>query len=1267
MPTSSPNLVLEPLSADAKDSKYTSFRVVNQENNQPLGVFKTDDIVQMRRFMASLGHKGKGLFSKPSESNEIAVEATHGLWDVIHPSEDELATRQKDYEQGPRKERMETISRSTDAPPTYTETLEQLPLGFYFPDNLNIQVEKVDFTYPGQAIPVFDPNATLPKVYRRPWHDSYRPPHGPPTFSPISIGYGAEIGLDDGIQALWNPTGRFYFFLDHINKVTFFEDPRPAFVPPPIVEKQQHRYGDRRREASLPQTICHDVQVIEHTARRARSKPHGHTLVACGVNGSRGIDGATGQTGTSGFSGISGGGWGSSGSRGGDGLPGGPGSYGTRGADATEASDVILNIWGTPDQLYASGTCEITANLGGVRCEEVLFVNCRGGDGGDGGHGGPGGAGGRGGMGGHGASGSPGMSSGSGPGGSGGPGGRGGDGGSGGAGGPGGNGGDGGHAGFGGQCVIQSQDPRLFMLLEVDCRAGVPGTAGAGGHGGSGGSGGSGGRGGSGGPGGSGGSYRDANGHTHSYSNGSSGPSGSSGFSGCDGTSGTSGQPGISGQLAPHGGVLWVVSSDSGSMHSQSGTRYDAQVTNLQIASGIDDGIFEPNERVIITGMLMINDGGLNLPSGAEALIPSTQTIKFEPIRYTIPEIPSGTSFVIPTTYYGRIFDEPPPNSPGPFVSKAEFIPRIELLGRPFERSFLKQTLVVQYPIKLAFLKCPENLGRGEVATLEIGVQNISRMPYGLCDGSGGKVDLRIHMDSRIIPVAAANIGMSTVPYTVTYDPNVRDSMYIQMQAIPPGETVVVSLTVQMESRAELFDRCLWQADVYLRDKLIEYNFAKIRVSPFYTPRNPPADILMVTSSLIGRREFVFWQTILESFNVTVDFWDTDRYNGFSVDSSTNTRHQVTWEGKYGGRMILFPHTDLQKLWGIDIVRHFHGVNHREGSLTEQNSSMVLFMPTTPHRIPQNNKYHDRGDMQMMRHLCFVDAPLQLEENAYAGIHMFTPGTFFISAQPFRSCEKKIIRQLEKNDPQQSCAVVSRQVNIQRTAMFRYKYGSVDCRRCPLLRSSKFLCVDGSGCTPVAMSYDDKCLGPAAQQVPLASNFGQVYIATLFGLPTQCKVALFRPPPEGASPLVSIDLVFDLPNGDSLRKIDLVVICVVQEIADEVLNCSGLAQRMEILVDAITSNPGAFVTSGRSIIRGMMLLQKELKSRKKKISNRNVGQACQRIETGRQQIISALTSSGVSSQDLPQLPRFKRLVDSQRFHFSHQHTVKDKRYNLVGQ
>ena len=152
--------------------------------------------------------------------------------------------------------------------------------------------------------------------------------------------------------------------------------------------------------------------------------------------------------------------------------------------------------------------------------------------------------------------------------------------------------------------------------------------------------------------------------------------------------------------------------------------------------------------------------------------------------------------------------------------------------------------------------------------------KNISGLPYGDCPRSGGTVGLQIHLDARLIPVGSSNISTT---YTVTYDPSIRDSLYVRVHEILPGKTIKVETAVQMESCAELFDRCHWEADLYLRDKLIEYNFEKIRVSPFYIPSTPSTDVLFVTNQHISRKEFVFWQRILENVGANVDFWDTQK------------------------------------------------------------------------------------------------------------------------------------------------------------------------------------------------------------------------------------------------------------------------------------------------------------------------------------------------------------------------------------------------------
>ena len=524
--TSDPSIQIQLLSDDSNSKDFLGFEIVNVASGNQLFRFRAKNIVECRKFMASLGGVGDGLFTKKSDTDGVSIEATHGLWDVVHPSEDELSERQQTFEEQDKRDIVKTLSTSTDAPPTYMEAVQQLPIGFYFSSDTEITLSpevNSQFKLSGRSIPMYDPATSPPKAYRRPWHDNFKPPNGPPIFFPISIGYGQEIGLEPGLQALWDPNLRTYYFLNHIHQTIIFEDPRPPPEQKLFVEKQNIIYGDRKRQpnGTLPVNVCHDPGVLVATTNRALTKPHGCVLYACGNNGRHG---SPGQPGEIGYSGSNGG----HGAEGGHGGPGGPGTVGKRGKDATEASDVNLNICGDAFKLNVDGTRKFIAKLGGPKAEEVLFVNCRGGDGGHGGRGGDGGMGGKGRNGGNGAAGRRGHSSFTGRGGSGGPGGNGGNGGNGGQGGPGGRGGDGGHAGNGGICVIQTSIPQLLILVEADCTAGSKGIAGSGGNGGEGGEGGRGGKGGPGGPGGSGGSYRDSNGFTKRCSNGTRGRSGRS-------------------------------------------------------------------------------------------------------------------------------------------------------------------------------------------------------------------------------------------------------------------------------------------------------------------------------------------------------------------------------------------------------------------------------------------------------------------------------------------------------------------------------------------------------------------------------------------------------------------------------------------------------------------------------------------------------------------------------------------------------------------
>ena len=1260
--TADPDVCIESLSADPKNDNFVGFRILAKMEQKELSRYRASDVIQMRHFMASLGATGSGMFSvKPAGGERAPIETIQGLWDVIHPTLDELIERHRIFDsrvqESTTAEEGEGASSSTATVPTYEQIIQRLPIGFYFTESNNSflsESDRVQTSLTGVTLPIYDPSSVLPKSSRRPQHDTFRPPYGPPIVCPISLGYGPEVGLKPGVQALWNPNQNTYFFIDHIRQKTFFRDPRPAPRQVQAPKKHKFTYGDQHSETNLPLSVCRDSAVIAATASRALKKNHAFTINASGANGSDGPDGQRGQQGRLGYAGGAGGTAGASGAGGGKGSPGRSGSNGISGTHGTAASDVNLRLEGSVDRLRVVGRFRLTGNLGDDTCEDVLFVNCRGGNGGHGGGGGYGGLGGDGGCGGYGAPGQMGYNSNTGRGGNGGDGGAGGDGGDGGKGGPGGRGGDGGNAGNGGVCVFSTIKPELLVLVEADCRRG---DAGRGGSRGVGGTGGSGGRRGEGGPGGLGG-------HGKSGANGSGGRPGNSGVNGRDGSQGTDGEVGTDGTGARHGGILWEITAPDGRILHQAGTRYDAHVTMLEVSSAIDDGVFEPNGRISVWGVVVTNTGGLPLPSGTQALIPSTDTINFEPIRFTFPtELPPNQEYILPVTFHGRIFDQPPPSEPGPFMSSAEFTTRVELLGRPFENSRRVKTLAVQYPVKLASLRCNESTGRGEVNLLEIDVCNISSMPYGKCSSSGGSVTLHLHLDARLIPVGFSSTALPSPPYTVTYDHSARDSLRILMYEIAPGRVVTVQIAVQIYSQAELFECLYWQADLYLRGKVIEYNSRKIRVSPFYIPTNPPADVLLVTSPDVSRKEFVFWQRILETLEVTADFWDTSRYNGLSFDFQTNTQHPVTWEGRYTGRTILYPHCNLKFLLANDIARHFHGPDFRAGDRNDFGSGMVLFLPVLPqHTSAIATSVFEQDNAAVMRHLALVEDPLQLPPGcSYSGSHFSSP-----TSAACLKWEEKTLKEFEKTNPSRSVSVLGRRVNIQSSGTFRYSYGEVDLRCCPLLRSCKFVAVRSASGSILDMTADDIGLSPASVKIPLASNYGQVLLATLFGISLSHKLKLIKVPageprdrPQSASP------TFYLPNGLTLSKAELSAICAAREIAEEVLSCTGTFNRMQAFTEDVVNNMSAYYTNTKVVLQTTQLIQKELADFTK-LQNSEVRRASRYIKERIIHVQQVLRESNIDIQQVPQLPRLSLLQESGRMLRSHQYFIKDGHWNLAG-
>ena len=1114
---------------------------------------------------------------------------------------------------------------------SYFDILLQFPTAFYY--NAQTGIILTGEFVKQRAFPKSSsfPSTPTNLLLRRSKHGSLKPPHGPQVLYLTSVGYGKEVGLPDGMQEIYNPLTKISLILDHKSCKIFSKNtPNKDKV---VVKHVHHSCGDLLFP-SMPDNLCFQTSIIQEAYKRAKSKPIGYTLSFVGKNGGDGPDARQGHNGANGQR------------FGGNGEDGGKGGNGNPGHNANRGGDAIITLKGSADELDVtdvSKNISLKVRLGGTRSEQVLLVDCHGGNGGRGGFGGKGGDGGCGMNGSNGSDGKRGRVAGE----HGGNGQDGGDGGSGGYGGQGGDAADGGNAGDGGRCVIQAQDSRLFALVEADV---MPGNPGAGVKGGTGGKGGNAGSGGSGGQGGDGGPPRIS---SQSSSNstdtkyyyppaGVHGRQGRQGKPGRPGISGLDSRPGVKGQ---NGGMLWVIFGDNG-MISEAGSRYNATVDSLNVVPMCDDGVLEPHERLCISGLQIRNNGGLDLPKGVFISFPSSERVKFESCQIEIPEnaVPAGKKYTSPFKFFGRISDLAPPNAAGPQSFKVEFSPRIELLGRPFHNSYKKE-LVIQYPVQLGNLYSPKIMDQGEFAIFSVEIKNISNLPYGGNKESGGRVVLHLHFDSRIILLGHSETSEEALPYEITFDHSLADSTFVNMHSIPPNGKVEVRFYVLLEYKAEVFDQCHWQVDLHLRDKLIEYNQKTVTVIPTYKRDAAPADALFITDSAMTRLDFTFWSHILESVGLTFDIWDIGRYNGLSIDSQTMQRHPNSWHGRYTGKLILYPHcTDFKLFIDTDIVQHFHGAAFLEKPLKELNSSMVVYMPLTR-----------SGEIAALKHLAKVHPSVPIPDNSYKGKHMSTPSEHN-NPPPYVNCEKKIIQKMEEKDLRQAPLLVGRMTEIKSTGMLTYSYGTIDVRQMPVLKSSKFLIVSDTEMLSNLNPFQPVNGGPTV------NRYSQAFLAVLYGISVPAKLSLMKNR-NGKKPC---DAEFHLPDGSRASIEEVIMIILVKEVVDELFNLTTEVHRFKMLHDDILDDPASYVDCGRIILRGLNLLEKEYnRERSAGLKHIFASQGYNKIKDMSKSIQKLLTDLGVNKSKLEKMLNFHQLQSSSHFHFCHQHFVDDNFWNLV--
>ncbi|CAF1454036.1 unnamed protein product [Rotaria sp. Silwood1] len=633
--------------------------------------------------------------------------------------------------------------------------------------------------------------------------------------------------------------------------------------------------------ADIP-NFCFDVNSV---SKRASTKLVYQTI---SISGQSGTNGDFGRDGTFGFPGDDG----STGENGGSGNDGENASAGEPGQSGTDSRHALVRLNGTVENLnmqlkifqtlYSSSEqfAGINWNLAHslhdlnydfqlAKSKGIILVRAVGGNGGDGGYGGyggPGGSGGHGGRGRHGTNGSNAYNLGA-SGENGGSGGAGGNGDCGGNGGDGGSGGDGGNAGAGGHVQVRSADPRLFMLIELDCRAGTKGKGGYGGKGGDcgvGGSGGDGGIGGYGGVGESGGAH------------GSQGARGANGTHGSHGRVGRNGLAGIDGRATSDGSIQYAVVDIDDNVIEIAPDKYHASVIGYTVTDENNDEIYEPDSDFFITSVEWTNNGAMTLPSGSILSFPSTKCVSSDINDFSVLMGANINEICLDSHQFKCHLNAAPTVSINqPYIQPVTIASEINLLDRLFSGSQVSTTLTCQYPIQITNIQIPTFLGPNERSIITVNFTNISTRSYGTCPDSAGSIEFifSAHSLIKIVPV--------TEEYLYQITPDGQGHYKINEEMSPKStKHIYFEFSLNADASYQLYESLFWSIDLLLRDTLIEKHTNKIRIIPEFNP-NVHTDVLLVTYSQMDRVEYLAYQKLFQLFKYSSQMWDIERYEAF--------------------------------------------------------------------------------------------------------------------------------------------------------------------------------------------------------------------------------------------------------------------------------------------------------------------------------------------------------------------------------------------------
>ena len=142
---------------------------------------------------------------------------------------------------------------------------------------------------------------------------------------------------------------------------------------------------------------------------------------------------------------------------------------------------------------------------------------------------------------------------------------------------------------------------------------------------------------------------------------------------------------------------------------------------------------------------------------------------------------------------------------------------------------------------------------------------------------------------------------------------------------------------------------------------------------------------------------------------------------------------------------------------------------------------------------------------------------------------------------------------------------------------------------------------------------------------------------------------------------LSHKLDFLVPNKYRLSAVEVIIITLAWEIADEAYGNDTESHHMREFAQDIQENMTLYVVNGQTVACGLRLIQAEIKERKKKLKKVQINSSSVTSTKTSHKYSTGWIKSMLTFRIFQILPSMKYLIDRSRGHFSHQYWVKDSR------